>query len=100
MIQETKAIRQALRKHGFTGSVRQGKGTAYCWIHIRGSNGYGEFTDQEREILKRFGETPGGNFCPIPPEDQPLLLARLEGREPDLKDVEHACQRHESRSWD
>ncbi len=100
MKERTAAIRKALRTHGFTGSVRQGWGRACSWIRIRGSGEYGQFTKQEREILKRFGETPGGNFCPLAPEDQALFLARLEGREPATADVEHARRIHESRMWD
>lgn len=96
----TADIRRELRKRGFTGSVRQGRGTACCWIHIHGSGKWGEFTEKEKEILKAAGETPGGNFCPIPAEDQPLLLARLQGREPDPQDICHAQAIRDCRMWD
>ena len=100
MKETTASIRKELRKHGFTGSVTQGRGTASSWIHIRGSGEYGGFTEKELEILRAFGETPGGNSCPIPYEDQPLLLARLQRREPDPEDVRHAEAIRESRMWD
>lgn len=96
----TAIIRKELRKRGFTGSVTQGRGTACAWIHVRGSGEWGAFTDKEREILKAAGEIPGGNFCPIAPESQALLLARLEGRAPDPKDVQHAKAMSECRMWD
>ena len=55
----TKAIRQAIRilckKHEVKPlSVRRDTGTAAGWVNISGSN-WGNFTEQEEEVLKEFG---------------------------------------------
>lgn len=98
--EDTAAIRKELRKRGFTGSVRHGRGTAYGWVEIRGSEDGGVFTERERAVLSAEGLAGGGNFCVIAPEARAVWVARLEGRAPDPADVAHMRQMQEARMND
>jgi len=63
-------VRSALRKQGFTGSVRLGPGSAYCWVHITGTGPQShEFTPRERTLLESLGFAVGGNLTLIAPEN-------------------------------
>ncbi len=48
-------------------SVKNGTGTGYGWLGIRGSGDCHEFTTTELSALKKLGLTPGGNYQAIPP---------------------------------
>lgn len=61
-------VRKALRAKGFTGKVRKGRGTAHSWIELSGSKSMGEFTPEEKQLLRSLGFTPGWNFANISPE--------------------------------
>ena len=65
--QEIGVIRKALKGLAPTLSVRRDRGTAYSWIKIRGSLEFGEFTDEEKRALEKFGLNYGGNCALISP---------------------------------
>jgi hypothetical protein len=75
--EEIAAIRKALRALGFTGSVRNGRGTAYGWVDIRGTDTLGNFTESEKALLRSLGFTPGGNLCVIAPEERRYWVLKL-----------------------
>ena len=74
--EEIKLIRKALKKLAKSLSVRRGRGTAYGWIEIWGSLEFGEFTEEEREALERFGIPAGGNCAVISPDDRRWAVER------------------------
>lgn len=58
-------------------SVKNGRGTAWGWIEIRGSMKLGEFTEYERAALQQLGLQPGFNLAVISPDSRPHYLAKL-----------------------
>jgi len=67
---QIKTIRNALKKLCSTLSVRRGTGTAYSWIEVSGSLEFGEFTQEEKAALEKFGLNYGLNFSVISPENR------------------------------
>jgi len=59
-----------LKKLAPTLSVRRGRGTAYAWIDIRGSGEFGEFTEEERKALEKFGLSYCRNHTNISPDER------------------------------
>lgn len=53
-----------------TFSVRRGRGTGYSWIDVWGSGEFGEFTENEKKALKKFGLNYGGNCAVISPDSR------------------------------
>ncbi|MFH2109883.1 MAG: hypothetical protein ABIJ47_01340, partial [Candidatus Bathyarchaeota archaeon] len=54
-------IRDHVKAHCSTVSVRKGRGTAAGWLELTGSDEYGRFTDTEKQQLEALGITVGGN---------------------------------------
>ena len=75
---QIKTIRRALKSLCPTLSVRRGRGTAYSWIDIWGSGEFGEFTDQERKALEKFGLNYGGNCALISPESRNYYVEKAK----------------------
>jgi hypothetical protein len=71
-------IRKALKKLCPTLSVRRGRGTAYGWIEISGSKEFGNFTEQEKRALDKFGLNYGSNFSVISPEDRKYYVEKAQ----------------------
>jgi len=71
-------VRKALKKLCPTLSVRRGRGTVYGWIDVSGSGEFGNFTDEEKKALDRFGLNYGANFAVISPEDRKYHVKRAE----------------------
>lgn len=76
------AIRRALKKKCRTLSVRNGRGTAWGWVDITGSDPGGCFTAAERAVLTELGMSPGGNFANIAPDARGYWLKKLTGQIP------------------
>ncbi len=78
-------------------SVRQGRGTAACWIDISGSQTFGHFTDEETAGLKALGFSYGANAAVISPDDRAFHLGHLrqlhyDMRQAKLRPAEHLPQ--------
>ena len=71
-------IRKALKKLCPTLSVRRGRGTGYGWIEISGSKEFGNFTEQEKRALDKFGLNYGSNFSVISPENRKYYVEKAE----------------------
>lgn len=87
---EIGVVRKALKTLCPTLSVRKGTGTAYSWIEIGGSGEFGNFTEQERQALEKFGLGYGANSTGISGEDRRHYVekaAKMMGVElpPELK---------------
>ena len=79
--QEIAEIRKAIKAKIPTVSVRNGRGTAWGWVEIWGSEaGTGMFTAAEREGLKALGMNPGGNCCNISPDSRGFWHKKLTGQ--------------------
>jgi len=76
--EQISVIRRALKKLCPTLSVAKGRGTGYSWIDIRGSGKGGEFTEQEKQALDKFGLGYGANFSVISPENRKYYVERAE----------------------
>ena len=76
--EQISVIRRALKKLCPTLSVTKGRGTGYSWIDIRGSGKGGEFTEQEKQALDKFGLGYGANFSVISPENRKYYVERAE----------------------
>ena len=75
---QIKTIRKALKGLCPTLSVRRGRGTAYSWIDIWGSGEFGEFTDQEKAALEKFGLNYGGNCAVIGPDNRKFYVEKAK----------------------
>lgn len=66
---EIAAIRKALRVRGLKASIRNGRGTAYGYVEMTGTEDFGRFTDSDNAVLRdAFGEDAGrSNFFLIAP---------------------------------
>ena len=76
----TARIRTELKRLCPTLSVRHGTGTAYCWVHIRGSGEGHGFNPTEFSALAAVGLSPGRNYCVISPDETDRWVERLETR--------------------
>lgn len=74
--EQIKIIRKIVKTKVPTVSVKTGKGTAWGWVNIRGSQHLGMFTDNERKALIELGLAPGGNFAVLPPEDRKWFIQK------------------------
>jgi hypothetical protein len=67
-----------LKKICPTLSVRRGSGTAYGWIDVSGSGEFGNFTDEEKKALDKFGLNYGANFAVISPENRKYYVEKAQ----------------------
>lgn len=78
--EEITLIRSRLKRLCPSLSVRNGKGTAWGWVDIRGSaDEFGHFTPAEKLALNSVGLSFGGNFAVISPDDREYWLNKLVG---------------------
>ena len=76
---EVATIRARIKGECSTLSVRQGKGTAACWVDVRGGTKEDStFTKPELAAIKRLGLNAGGNFANISPQERANWAKRLQ----------------------
>jgi len=73
---EIKLIRKALKRLCPTLRVKRGRGTAYSWIEILGSKEFGEFTEEEKKALEKFGLRYGANCALISPDNRRFYVEK------------------------
>lgn len=78
--QEISEIRKAIKRTVPTVSVRNGRGTAWGWVEISGSDDGGMFTGAERAGLSALGLSLGGNFSVISPDSRGFWHKKLTGQ--------------------
>lgn len=78
---QVKMIRKIIKQKCKTLHVRIGRGTAWGWVEIYGSGRGGTFAENEKQVLRNFGLSPGNNFAVISPDDREKVLRKWLGLE-------------------